>query len=271
MSVLLRPLHDYMAAPVRTISIDAGAVDADRLLRRHDISCLAVVDRAGRPAGVITRTDLLRAARAVVRRFGQPAVLELPALAVRDLMTAHVVTLGADASIAAAADELVERHIHRLFVRDQERLVGVVSTKEIIRAVLDARLAPPLFEYMSRPVVSVDVRDPIALAVERLGQSALSGLVVLEGALPVGLFTQREVLESRGQPTSTAVEEAMSQAMLALPQETPLFRAAGFTVSTRARRVLAVEHHHVKGILTGLDFARAVVDASGPEGAAAIA
>jgi CBS domain-containing protein len=166
---------------------------------------------------------------------------------------------------------LVEHRIHRLFVRDGDRLVGVISTKEIMSALLDARLAPPLGDYMSRPVESVDVRDSLMLGVERLREAAVTGLVVLEGELPVGLFTQREALASQGRPTSTAVEDVMTQAMLALPQATPLFRAAGFTLSTRARRVLAVDHHHIKGIVTGLDFARAVADAASPEPVAAIA
>ncbi|MGZ3425733.1 MAG: CBS domain-containing protein [Polyangia bacterium] len=257
-----------MSSPVRSIAIDASATDADRVMRQHDISCLAVLDRDQRPVGVITRTDLLQAARAATRLHGPPAVLELPSLAVGDLMTAGPVALDGGAPICDAARELTERHIHRIFVSDGDDLVGVVGTKEILRAVLDARLGAPLSQWMSHPVVAVDARDSIATATELLGKSSLSSLVVLEGALPVGLFTQREVLESRGLAATTAVEEVMSQAMLALPKETPLFRAAGFTISTRARRVLAVDHHHVTGVVSGLDFARAVA-ASGPEPIAA--
>lgn len=270
MSALARPLQAYMASPLRTIGIEASAADAQRLLQQHEISCLAVLDR-DRPVGVVTRTDLLRAPRAAAHRDGKASLFELPATAVRDCMTAHVLALGADMPIAAAARQLVEHRIHRIFVRDGERLVGIISTKEIMRALLDARLSPPLGDYMSRPLESIEANAPIMLAIERLRETAVTGLVVVEGGLPVGLFTQREALESHGLPTSTPVEDAMTQAMLALPQSTPLFRAAGFTLATRARRVLVVDHHHARGIVTGLDFARAVVDSVGPEPVAAIA
>jgi CBS domain-containing protein len=266
---LERPLHAWMTSPVITIDIDASAADAALLMRQHEISCIAVLAGDGRPAGVITRTDLLRAARAALHIKAPPAILELPTLSTGELMTTKLVSLDVAVPICEAARELTERRIHRIFVTDGEELVGVVSTKEVMRSVLEARLAAPLSEWMSRPVAAVDVRESIATAAEKLGGSWLSGLVVLEGAIPVGLFTQREVLESRGLPASTPVEEAMTQAMLALPAETPLFRAAGFTISTRARRVLAVDHHHVKGIISGLDFARAAA-AHAPDPVAAI-
>lgn len=271
MSALSRPLHVYMASPPRTVAVDAGAADAARLMQQHEISCLAVLGRDGRPAGLVTRADLLQAARSIAQPSSPSPVLELPDSTVGDVMTAQLVVFAPEASIAAAARALVEQRIHRLFVGDGERLVGVISTKEIMRAVLDARLPPPLTDYMSRPIESIDVDEPMIVAVERLKQTAVTGLVVVEGELPVGLFTQREALEAMGLPTSTPVGDVMTQAMVALPQTTPLFRAAGFTLSTRARRVLAVEHHHASGIVTGRDFARAVADTAGPDPVAAIA
>ncbi|MCU1276650.1 MAG: hypothetical protein JWM53_196 [bacterium] len=268
MSVLARPLASYMSSPVRMIDVAAYASDADRVMRAHEISCLAVRGGDGRPAGVITRTDLLRAARAAARVHRLPALLDLPALSVGDLMTAAIVALDSGARICDAARELIDRRIHRIFVSEGDALVGVISTKEIMRAVLEAKLPEPLSQWMSRPVIAVDVHESIARAAERLRESAVNGLVVLEGALPVGLFTQREALESRTLPPSTHVEEVMTQAMVALPAETPLHRAAGFTISTRARRVLAIDHHHLKGIVSGLDFARAAAG-NAPEPVAA--
>jgi hypothetical protein len=50
----------------------------------------------------------------------------------------------------------------------------------------------------------------------------------------------------------------MSYAMLCLDVRTPLYRAAAYAHATRARRVLAVEGRHLKGVLTGIDFARVV-------------
>jgi CBS domain-containing protein len=80
--------------------------------------------------------------------------------------------------------------------------------------------------------------------------------VVDDDEWPVGTFTQAEGLGARGLPGDTPLEEAMSYAMLCLDVRTPLYRAAAHAHATRARRVLAVSEGRVRGILTGLDFAR---------------
>jgi CBS domain-containing protein len=251
------PVARYMARPVVSVEIDADLADAERLLREREISSVAVVGRRGEPIGVISRTDLLAVARARVRSTGGPALLELPAMNVGDLMSRDLLTIAPDQSVAEGARRMVERHVHRLYVRDGERLVGVLSTKDVIAAVRDAHLPSPLSAYMSSPVISVDVREPIARVVEQLTGARLLGVVVTELEAPVGVFTQLEALEAHDLPADTPVEEAMSYAMLCLPTELPLFRAAGFAFEARARRVLATEQRQVRGILTGLDFARA--------------
>jgi CBS domain-containing protein len=120
---------------------------------------------------------------------------------------------------------------------------------------------------MSAPILAVETTTELGSAIERLSTAGVAGLVVLEDGRAVGLFTQVEALEARELPLFTPVEEAMTQSLVCLPVDTALFRAAGFTLATRARRVLAVEHHHVRGILTGLDFARALAAPSGKKAA----
>ena len=55
-----------------------------------------------------------------------------------------------------------------------------------------------------------------------------------------------------------AQEEAMSYAMLCLQKDTPLHRAAAHAADTRARRVIVTDKRQTVGIMTGIDFARAV-------------
>jgi predicted transcriptional regulator len=112
---------------------------------------------------------------------------------------------------------------------------------------------------MSSPVFGVRVSDPVALAVERLAQAKISGVVVTDNDWPVGVFTQVESLTAANAPRDTPVEDVMSPAMLCMGVETPVFRAAAQAAATRARRVIATDTREMKGILTGIDFARAVL------------
>jgi CBS domain-containing protein len=113
---------------------------------------------------------------------------------------------------------------------------------------------------MTSPVVGIDVATPVAEAIAVAGRAGVSGLLVMEQDLAVGLLTEVELLEARFAPPSTPAEEVMTQALLCLPVRMPLHRAAGFATTSRARRIAAIDHREVVGIVTGLDFARVVAE-----------
>jgi CBS domain-containing protein len=255
------PVSGFMSSPVHFVDASALLADAHDLMSKHAMSCVAVIGRDRQPAGVVTRSDLLKVAH--VRRWvvGSRTLLDLPAMCVGDVMTTTLVSVASDTPASAAAREMVDRHIHRVFVRDGDQLVGVFSTTDAMRVSLAARVADPLSSWTSSPILSVETTDELGRVIERLSYAGVGGLVVMEGGRAVGLFTQVEALEARELPLWTPVEEAMTQSMVCLPLDTALFRAAGFAVATRARRVLGVEHHEVRGIMSGLDFARAIAAA----------
>ena len=227
-------------------------------LTENAISAVPVVDDDGAPIGVLSRTDLIRSGRVEAGRRPKSALLVLPDKRVEEVMTKTVVTVPSDATVRDAAAKMLKRRYHRTYVVDGERLVGVFSTKEAMLAVAEARVKHPLSEYMSSPVFTVRAEEPIALATERLDKAHVTGLVVVENNWPVGVFTQRESLMSASLPRDTAVEDAMSPAMLCLQSDTAAHRAAAQAAATTVRRVIVTDKRDMVGILTGLDFARAV-------------
>jgi predicted transcriptional regulator len=61
---------------------------------------------------------------------------ELPTEAVRKFMTADPVTVGQDTPIQTLARMMIDAHIHRLIVVDDEtRVVGIVSSTDVLAAV----------------------------------------------------------------------------------------------------------------------------------------
>jgi CBS domain-containing protein len=251
------PVSSYMSAPVVTVPERAPLAEVEATLRERAVSCVPVVDDEGRHKGVISRTDLLRVGRLESRMRAKPAVVALPDREARELMQWDVVTVAPGAHVDEAARRMLKQRIHRVFVEDGGRLVGVFSTKDVLRAVHDKRVEAPIGEAMSAPVFTIPASSPLSLAIDRLEKAHVGGLVVIDDdAWPVGMFTQAEGLGARGLPGDTPLEEAMSYAMLCLEVRTPLYRAAAHAHATRARRVLAIADHRVRGILTGLDFAR---------------
>jgi CBS domain-containing protein len=252
-----RPVSEYLRQPVCTVEAGADLDEADALMRRNGVSDLLVLDDAA-PVGVISRTDLLRVGRIHARGIARPAIIALPRRPIGDIMTRGVVTVPAEARMDEAARIMVKRRIHRIFVGGPGAIAGVISTHEMLHAIIDARIAAPLSEFMSTPVITVSVTDPLWLAADGLVRAQVHGVVALEDGHPVGLFTQADALAARDAAQDTPVGEVMDHALVALPADLRLHRAAAVAAETRARRVLALRGDALAGILTGIDFTSAV-------------
>jgi CBS domain-containing protein len=249
-------VETFMTRQVRSIAPTTSLTEAHRLLREHAFSCLPVLD-GGRLVGALSRSDLLRISRPEPRAARSTPLLTLPEQKAGDVMKTEPITVTPQTPVAAAAALMVARHIHRVFVVEGDKVMGVFSTRDVMDALQTHKTRTPISEYMSTPVLTIEATTTVKQATERLSEAGISGLVVQEDELPVGFFTQVEALQFAAEPAATPVEEAMNYALLCLDLRTPLHRAAAQARATRARRILAVEHRRVWGILTGLDFARA--------------
>jgi CBS domain-containing protein len=127
---------ELMQAEVQSVAPDAPVNDAALTMADAHVSGLPVVDRAGRLIGVISTTDII----AAEEEAPESRVALFESSSVRDLMTSRPITIGSDATIKEAAQQLLYSDVHRLFVVDGERLVGVISTTDIVRAVANGQI-----------------------------------------------------------------------------------------------------------------------------------
>jgi len=254
------PVSLYMTSPVVSVNADATLEEAYSRMQEANISALVVRDpTSGAKLGMIRRADVLRVGRLEAGRRPSDATLTLPDRSVSDEMTQDVPTVGPNAPLSEAADLMVKNRTHRVLVTEEDgSCSGIVTTRDLMRALEEKRANHPVSEFMSHPVFTIRAEEPVSLAVERLERARVTGLVVVENEWPVGIFTQVEALESRDVPRHTAVEDVMSSRILALRPDTRLHRAAAQAAATRVRRVIVQDGDKLAGILTGLDFARAV-------------
>lgn len=245
------PVTEYMTTPVETVRLGESLIAANELFAAQGVSALGVVDDEGLLKGVISRTDILHAA---VYSHGE--TFRVPDRPVEELMKSPALKVSLDAAVAEAAKLMLKNHVHRVFITRDGKPEGVLSTRDLMRAVREKRLKTPISEIASGSVVKCKADDPIALAVDRLDLSNKHGLVVVEGDFPVGIFDQASALESRRLPPHTAVEHAMDVRILILPGEIGMGRAAEQALSMNVRRILIENDIGVSGIVGGLDFAR---------------
>jgi len=252
------PVSAYMTAPTLNIPEYAPLEQAFRLMQDARISALVVTHPDGSPAGLLRRADLLRVGRNESGRRPGDASLTLPDRRVSEEMSQLGVILTADTPLTEAAQIMVRERTHRVLVGLEDKIEGIVTTRDVMRALEDKKDNHMVEEFMSSPVFTIRAEEPVSLAVERLERAHVTGLIVVENGWPIGVFTEEEAIESRDVARHTAVEDVMRTRLLALRPDTRLHRAAAQAGAMRVRRVVVQDGDAIAGILTGLDFARAL-------------
>jgi CBS domain-containing protein len=118
---------EIMTTDVEGVSPDDTVERAIRAMVERDIGSVVVVE-GDRPVGVFTERDL-------ARRILDDA--ELLGRRVRDVMSAPVISTTPNAEMIEAFDLMNAQHVRRLPVVDEDRLVGIVTERDLLRWVGD--------------------------------------------------------------------------------------------------------------------------------------
>jgi CBS domain-containing protein len=135
-----RTAEEFMTADPLSLRHDATVAEAATFLSTRGFSAAPVIDEAGRPVGVVSRTDLLRlhgprAVRLLASPLGCGATSEPDDHApLRDVMTPVVFCVHPQTPAAAVVTKMLGLNVRRLFVVDDDGvLVGVVSASDVLR------------------------------------------------------------------------------------------------------------------------------------------
>ena len=118
-------VRDVMAKNIKTVKTDDSVHAAVMKMNKFDIGSV-IVTASGRPVGIITETNIMR--RIVEPRMDPATVW------VKDIMTSPLVTIESTAAIEEATKIMVQKKIKRLPVMDNGKIVGVISSTDIVKA-----------------------------------------------------------------------------------------------------------------------------------------
>jgi CBS domain-containing protein len=132
-----------MTEDVQTVSPETSLRDVAQLLTQRGISGVPVCDTEGRVVGVVSEADVL--AKEEGLPLDEPSTLarlvrrshdesKPSATTAGEAMTAPAVTIAPWRSVAAAARMMIELGVNRLPVMKDERLVGIVTRADLVRA-----------------------------------------------------------------------------------------------------------------------------------------
>ena len=131
------------------------------------------------------------------------------AKSVRDAMTDNPRSIAKSASVVEAAQVMREEHIGSLPITDEEKLVGMITDRDITtRVVADA--ADPettsVGDVYSRDLVSVEPDEDLEEALQLMARHQVRRLPVVENGRLVGIVAQADIAISENEKTGQLVE-----------------------------------------------------------------
>ena len=121
-------ISDFMRKRIETIGELETVQGTARKMKDKNVSSLLVVDKDGKPVGLITERDLVR--KACV------SDVRLSAITNRQLMSSPLITIDSKESPSIAADLMLQNNVRHLLVVDTnavDRPVGIVTPLDFTR------------------------------------------------------------------------------------------------------------------------------------------
>ncbi len=125
-------IKDIMSKSIVSVKASDPVWDAVELMYRHDIG--GVLAKEGEEyVGILTERDIMK----------KVTLRELPprSAKVSEVMSTPLITVQADESLGEASLKMLQNKIRRLGVVSGERVVGVVTERDLSRATLDIMLS----------------------------------------------------------------------------------------------------------------------------------
>jgi CBS domain-containing protein/anti-sigma regulatory factor (Ser/Thr protein kinase) len=115
-------------------------------------------------------------------------------LKVHEVMTADMKTATPEMPLSAVLEILRVNHISGVPVLEDNKLAGILSLEDIVRAMQKNELSAPVSQYMTRKLLTVASYDSIVSAMQKFSDSRLGRLpVVDENYKLVGMITKGDI------------------------------------------------------------------------------
>ncbi len=131
------PVTQIMSKDLVTLNPTQSLYDAEKLFNKHSIRHIPVVE-GERIVGVISRSDLLRISFADLNENEETVdSVVYDMYTIPQVMTRIPVSVESDATVKEVAEILAKQSFHSIPVVDNGKLVGIVTTTDLINYLLE--------------------------------------------------------------------------------------------------------------------------------------
>ncbi len=176
-----------MSEKVKSIPANSSMKDALIKMYTENVGALPIVDN-DRVVGVVTERDFIP----LISKYYFNAK-------VSDYMSREVVTGTDGMTIGDVAKVMIRNGFRRLPIIQEDELVGIVATIDIVRAFSENPrsdlLETQISKIMNRPI-TISPDELVSNAADLMDRSSVGGLTVVKGNKLVGVITERDLLKA---------------------------------------------------------------------------
>ena len=116
-------VNQVMSKNVLTLDKSASLQEAAENMKKLNVGCVIVTEN-NNPIGIITERDFVTK----IVAEGRPLFTEI-----QEVMSSPLITIDSEETIWEASELMKERSIHKLPVKENEQIAGIVTTTDIVK------------------------------------------------------------------------------------------------------------------------------------------
>ena len=189
-------ISSVMVKDVFTVPLTMQLEDVAKLMLDNGIGSVPVMDD-DKMVGIVSKADFVTLASGIA----------FDKITVKEIMSKDLTVVSPTDRLVHARRQMIESHVGRLPVVEDDELVGMITSKDLMRAFIDFRKKVPE-KYQKSQIKEVLVEDimstnpttvtndmSITEVSEIIMETGFNGLPVVEDSKVVGIITQTDILK----------------------------------------------------------------------------
>jgi CBS domain-containing protein len=245
------PVGNYMTAYPISVLPDVSLGETIGFMARRGIGKLIVSEEDGTPLGILTERDILQQ---IV------STKTLPNVKIKEVSQQPFVKIKPDTSILDAAKSMISKKARLLVFADSDKLVGIVTASDLVRAFRRTYVAPSLEEVVSKKIHRMSFNESILDAVQMMFEKGIGSVIVEGSQSDYGIFTERDlvfkVLNNHVQ-LDEKIELYSSFPLITAEDGILANEAASIMAANNIKRLALKDQDTITGIVTARDIVEA--------------
>ncbi len=185
--MIIKKVKDYMTAPIYVIERNEPIQRARNLMFKYGIGRIPVLD-GGKLVGIVTKYDITNRINQAAPEWRRRPIDKVP---IQVVMTEKPITIFPDATMPQAAELMIENEISGLPVEKDGELLGMITTRDMIKYFSEQDITATVGDLMTRSVLRVHRHHTVSHVLEEMNvQGQSRALVYEDNTKPIGIVTR---------------------------------------------------------------------------------